>query len=102
MSSRLLKLAAVVIVVTVLLHPLIESFDTWDGAGPTNDTEAVFLGMVLGIGVLLALRFVLTVVLELAGQADQVLCSSAAVSVFSPRINISPELFSPHLVPLRI
>ncbi len=102
MSSRLLKLAAVVILLTVLLHPLVESLDTWDGAGPANDTEAVLLGIVLGIGLLLALRRVLTVTLELAGQADGVGRSRAAGFFPSPRVEIYPESLSLHLVPLRI
>jgi membrane-bound metal-dependent hydrolase YbcI (DUF457 family) len=56
MSSRLFKFAVVAIVLAVLVHPLVESMDTWDGVGPTNDTELTVVGLVIAIGLILTLR----------------------------------------------
>lgn len=56
MPSRLFKFAVIAILLAVLLYPLVESMDTWDGVGPTNDSELTMVGLAIAVGFILTLR----------------------------------------------
>lgn len=60
-SSNLFKLVLVSLLFAVLLHPIVESMDSWDSAGPSNDTELTLVGIAIGIGLLFALNRLLRV-----------------------------------------
>lgn len=103
MSSRLLKFAVIAIVLATLMHPLIESFDTWDGAGPTNDTELTVVGGLIAVGLVLALRRLISLALS-----TTTLVASLDLSRFFQtarfRLGFTPslEFARPPLLPLRI
>jgi hypothetical protein len=102
-SNNLFKLVLVSLLFAVLLHPIVESMDSWDSAGPSNDTELTLVGIAIGVGLLFALSRLPRVapVLSLC----RLLCRSTLLlvpGVSDHVFRLNPPQFSSPPIPLRI
>jgi hypothetical protein len=106
MWSRASRITALVVLLTCLICPLLETFDSWDDTIQTgNDTEytLVILALCVGIAYLCA-RFVVTSGL-LGFVATSVFTTRTQKSLLSSPYSLTLVLFdatSPPLLPLRI
>lgn len=106
MRSRAFRIIAGLALLTCLLCPLVETFDTWDHTIQTgNDTEYTLVVLALCVGVAYSFaRFIFKSAL-LGFLAKSVFASSPQKSFFSAPCSFTLLLFdatSPPPLPLRI
>ncbi len=102
--SLLFKFAVVAIVLAVLVHPLVESIDTWDGVGPSNDSELTVVALVIALGLVLTLRRLIVLTMSLLDVSAVFLDSSddPECATLPHSLTAFSEFGSPPLLPLRI
>ncbi len=106
MRFRASRITAVVVLLTCLICPILETFDSWDDTAQTgNDTEYTLVILALCVGIAYSFaRFIFKS--GLLGLAVKNACASCTQkSVLSPPCSLALLLFdatSPPLLPLRI
>jgi hypothetical protein len=106
MRARTSRITAMVVLLTCLICPILETFDSWDDTVQTgNDTEYTLVILALCVGIAYSFaRFIFKS--GLLGLVVKSVCSSCAQkSVLSPPCSLTLLFFdatSPPLLPLRI
>jgi hypothetical protein len=106
MRSRTFRVIAIIILVTCIVCPLVDLFDTWDHAIQTgNETEYALVVLALCVGLAYSFaRFVLTFSLfRLAGDLVSQVCACKLFPfVLRGSSFVSPIPLSPPTLALRI